>query len=393
MISAYFDCSSGISGDMCLAALVDAGVPLRHIEDRLKCLPLRGYRVEVCRVKRSSLAATKVNVVISSNSGLARQGAKTWKDIEYIVGSSSLSDRLKHRGLNVFRRLFEAEGKAHGAAYNKTHLHELGAADCLVDIFGTLIGLDALNVGRVYSSAINLGSGCTMSEHGRLPVPAPATTELLKGAPVYLSDAPFELTTPTGAALIQELTDNFSDMPLMRLKKTGYGAGQKDIKGFSNVLRILIGKDLSETEDMPEIAVIETNIDDMNPQMYEYIMDMLFKKGAADVFITPVIMKKSRPAVLLTVLCTEDKKQGIIDVLFRETTTIGIRFRRMSRITLDREIKESNTEFGRIRFKTSTINGRNLKFSPEYEDCKRAAREYKIPLREVMRRLARKGKI
>lgn len=386
MISAYFDCTSGISGDMCLAALVDAGVPLKVIGDKLRGLPVKGYRLEARKVKRASLAATKVDVIINRNSA---RGGRTWKDIEGIVADSSLPDNIKHKGLRVFKRLFEAEGKVHGTAYNKTHLHELGAADCLIDVFGTLIGLEVLGVDKVYTSAINLGSGHVLSGHGRLPVPAPATAEILKGAPVYLSDTPFELTTPTGAAIIREITYRFAAVPLIYLKKTGYGAGQKDIKDFANILRILIGERLSRSENLPGVTVVETNIDDMNPQMYEYVMAMLFRKGALDVYLTPVIMKKSRPAVLLTVLCAADKRDGIIDILFRETTTIGIRFREMSRVTLARESTEADTEFGRIRIKTTKPDAGISKHSPEYEDCKRAAKKLGIPLREIMQRLGK----
>lgn len=385
---AYLDCSAGVSGDMLLGALVDAGAQLREIEKELRRLPVKGYRIESRRVKRASISAAKIDVIVS-NSRTASHSAKTWKDIKVIIDSSSLSPYIKQRGLRIFRRLFEAEGKIHGTAYNKTHLHELGAVDCIIDIYGVLIGLDMLGVDKVYSSPINLGSGSVMTGHGRLPVPAPATTEILKEMPVYISDIPFELTTPTGAAILKEIVSGFNEMPSMNIKKIGYGAGQRDIKGISNTLRIILGEDISESNSnhLPKVTVIETNIDDMNPQIYEYAMDMLFKKGALDVYLTQVIMKKGRPAVLLTILCDEDKKADIIKTLFRETTTIGLRIHESSRVILKREMREVNTEFGRIRFKTSRLNDGTIKYSPEYEDCKRAAKKYGFPLREIMGRL------
>ena len=225
MTIAYFDCSSGVSGDMCLGALVDAGVPLKDIEKGLRHLGIRGYELRARKVKRAGIAATKVDVVIKrSGAGDRKSGTKTWKDINDLINKSSLPSSIRQRGLRIFRRLFEAEGKVHGEPYNKTHLHELGAADCLADIFGTLIGLDLLSVDKVCSSPLNLGSGFVQTEHGRLPVPAPATAEILKGVPVYCSAIPFELTIPTGAALIRELADNFATLPVMRIIRVCYGA-------------------------------------------------------------------------------------------------------------------------------------------------------------------------
>jgi len=386
---AYFDCSAGISGDMCLGALVDSGLPLKEIQKGLKALPVRGYRLEAARVKRAGIAATKVDVVIRQSAISGQQSAKRWKDIKKIIKYSSLPDEMKRTGLGIFKRLFEAEGRVHGEEYTRTHLHELGAVDCIVDIFGTLIGLTILGVERVYSSALNLGRGSVMTEHGRLPVPAPATAEILKGVPVYSSDVPFELTTPTGAAIVRELAQNYGTIPMMKIQETGYGAGQKNIPGLPNTLRIFLGEEtsLKNTEAHPRVSIIETNIDDMNPQCYEYVMERLFSSGALDVYLTQVIMKKGRPGVLLTVLCGEDRKKDIIDLLFKETTTIGVRFYEVARRVLEREIRKVKSEYGTMRVKVSKGPDGTLKFSPEYEDCKRIAEQHKIPLIEVMKRV------
>ena len=386
---AYFDCSAGISGDMCLGALVDAGVPLKEIERRLRALHVRGYKLQARKVKRSSIAATKVDVVLASKA----QQTRRWKEIRGIIDESSLPRHIQQKGLKIFKRLFEAEGKVHGKAFSRTHLHELGAVDCMVDVFGALLGLDFLGVEEVYSSAVNLGSGFVMTEHGRLPVPAPATAELLKGIPVHTSGISFELTTPTGAAIVREVADCCVNMPLMKTERIGYGAGQKDIEGFPNVLRIFLGEEISRQKSahLPKVTVIETNIDDMNPQVYEYVMERLFASGALDVSLAQVIMKKGRPGILLTVLCHEDKRADIMDIVLRETTTIGLRFYEASRIVLEREGKERKTEFGKVRVKVARMHDGTVKVCPEYEDCKRIAQKYKIPLVEVMRRLNTAG--
>lgn len=386
---AYFDCSSGISGDMCLGALVDAGVPLKEMEKGLKGLLVKGYKLEAKKVKRGAIAATKVDVLLASGSRGQGAGSRKWKDIKELIERAALPVHIKQKGLNIFKRLFEAEGKAHGMAYDKTHLHELGAVDCVVDIFGTLTGLDSLGVNNVHVSAVNLGSGFVKTEHGRLSVPAPATAEMLKGIPVYSSDIPFELTTPTGAAILREIADGFPDMPVMNIRQIGYGAGQRDIGEQPNVLRIFIGEGIFKHPSKPDeqVTVIETNIDDMNPQIYEHVMERLFNEGALDVYLAQVIMKKGRPGVVLTVLCPEARKADLIRIILRETTSIGVRFYEASRVVLMREIKEVETEFGKIRVKVSRMDNGETKCSPEYEDCKRAARKFKIPITEVMKKV------
>ena len=357
-------------------------------------------------MKRAGISATKVDVIIKSEvrSQKSKVGAyghtpnvKKWKDIEKIIKTSTLSKDIKQKGLYIFKRLFEAEAKAHGEKMQNVHLHELGAVDCIVDIFGTLIGLDILKIDTVYSSSLNVGSGTVKTEHGLLPVPAPATACLLKGVPVYSSDIRFELTTPTGAVLISSLAKEFGSIPEMKILKTGSGAGNKDFKGQPNVLTMMIGErsevrsqksELQEhrtTED--EIVIIETNIDDMNPQVYEYVMEKLFKAGALDVFLTQIIMKKGRPGIKLSVLCNENDRDRLIEIILSETTSIGVRFYQAERKILKREIRPVKTKYGNVNIKISQLDNKKKKTSVEYEDCRKIAEKYDIPLLEVMNTL------
>ena len=381
----YFDCFSGMSGDMTLGALVDAGVPLKELERRLSLLPVKGYKLKAVKVKRAGISATKVDVVIKRSAISSQQSAKKWKDVEKIIKTSKLSPQIKNKGLLIFKRLFEAEARVHGGKYDTVHLHELGAVDCIVDIFGTLIGLDILGIKKIYSSSLNLGSGTIKTEHGILPVPAPASIELLKGVPVYSSDIKFELTTPTGAVLISSLASGFGPLPEMKVTKTGCGAGNKDFKDRPNILRLFIGEEVKKKKADDEIAVIETNIDDMNPEVYEYVMDMLFKAGALDICLTHIIMKKGRPAVKLTVLSEKAKKDKMVSIILKETTSIGLRFYNAGRKVLKREIKKVKTRYGVIRVKESRLGDEIVKVSPEYEDCKKIAKKLGVPLIEIMK--------
>lgn len=389
---AYFDCFSGISGDMCLGALVDAGVPLEEIERGLKGLKLKGYGLRQQKVVRAGIAATKVDVKLNKAVSGQRSAVRKWKDIQQIIKESSLPENIKRQGLTVFKNLFEAEAKVHGSTIEKTHLHELGCVDCLVDIFGTLIGLSILGIDNVYTSPINLGSGSTKTSHGILSVPAPATAELLKGIPCYSSGPAFEMTTPTGAVLIKTLSSGFGSMPLFRSETIGVGAGNKDPEERPNILRIMVGESDKTIQD-ETVTVIETNIDDMNPQIYEYVMERLFGAGALDVSLTQVIMKKSRPGVLLTVLCNTEKKNDLISIIFKETTTIGVRCYDAGRITMKREIKQIQNRYGKVSMKRSVLDS-SIKITPEYDDCKRIALNTGLSLLEVMdnARKAKKGK-
>ncbi len=397
---AYFDCFSGISGDMVLGALIDAGVLPHKLQKELSRLNVKGYKLGIKKVKRAGLTATKVDVIQktegrrprkTSPRGKHKAEVKKWKDVERTIKKSSLSEGIKQKGLLIFRKLFQEEAKVHGKKFDKVHLHELGALDCIIDILGTLIGLDMLGVREFYSSPLNLGSGTVGTEHGIIPVPAPATARLIRNVPVYSSGVSFELTTPTGAALISSLADDFGAMPKMQISRIGIGAGSKNFKKMPNVLRIFIGHPApfgTGQGAADSITVIETNIDDMNPQIYEYVMEKLFKAGALDVFLTQIIMKKGRPGIKLTVLCNDKKKEDLINIILRETTSIGLRFYEAQRKTLHRRSKSVNTQVGRVRVKISSLGDDIVRVTPEYDDCKKIAKKFDIPLVDVYKEVA-----
>lgn len=374
---------------MCLGALIDAGLPLRDLNRELKRIPVSGYRLTSGKVMRSHLAATKVDVTLRPASGRVQKVIRSWKDVEKTVLASSLSNDIKLKGLRIFKRLFTAEAKVHGVTFNRVHLHELGSVDCLIDIFGTVIGLNMLGIEKVFSSPLNLGSGMVRTKTGMLPVPAPATAEILKKVPVLSRGVPFELTTPTGAAIIREICSGFGNMPDMEISSLALGAGSKNFSGWPNILRIMIGniRSARDNSNGDSIMMIETNIDDMNPQVFEYVMELLYKAGALDVFLTQIIMKKSRLGTKLTALCHRERLETLVKIIFSETPTLGLRYYETERIILDRAIRIIDTEFGKIRVKFSG-DGRDItKMIPEYEDCKKAARKFKMPLTEVMKRI------
>mgnify|MGYP001584883687 CR=1 FL=1 len=377
---------------MCLSALVDAGVPIKKLEQELRKIPIKGYKLRAKKVKRAGFRATKVDVL--QLSALSSQlSAKKWKDIEKIIKTSRLSENIKQKGLKIFKRLFEAEAKVHGERFDNVHLHELGAVDCIVDIFGTLIAMEILGIEKVYSSPVNLGGGFVKTAHGILPVPAPATLEILSSqrsalsCQLYSDGTNFELTTPTGAVIIRETASGFGNMPGMSVEKIGIGAGGRDFKDKANVLRVFVGElsAISYQLSAPTVTVIETNVDDMNPQVYEYVMERLFKAGALDVYLAQIIMKKGRPGIKLSVLCNDSDKENLMKIMFEETTTIGLRFYSVGRKTLDREIKKLNTKFGKINLKFSKLGDKAVRTTPEYEDCKRLAKKLNLPLLEVIK--------
>jgi uncharacterized protein (TIGR00299 family) protein len=385
---AYFDCFSGISGDMCLGALVDAGVPLKKLREGLNALHLVSYEIRRQKVKRGGISATRIEVIVKKGEPTRRLA-----DISTIIGDSDLPPNIKKRGLRIFGKLFQAERKVHGGRLKDLHLHELSATDCIIDIIGTLLCLDILGTREVISSPLNLGGGTVSSEHGLLPVPTPATSQLLKGKPVFSTGIQKELTTPTGAAIITETATSFGHFPKMTVDSTGNGAGGHILKEQPNILRVFIGDKTIKSHNGHHkggsnelVSVIETNIDDMNPQVYEYLMERLFNEGALDVFLSTVIMKKSRPGILLQVLAYPASRERLIDILFEETPTLGIRFHETERICLEREIKKIDTEFGSVRFKVVTTDGYR-KAVPEYEDCRRIAEKTGLSLIDVMKML------
>jgi len=379
MTIAYFDCFSGISGDMALGALVDAGVPLEVLHSELAKLGLPGYTLSAEQVKRSDLAATKVHVVLEER----EQPARRLADIRDIINRSTLSPGVKQKSLGIFERLAEAEAKVHGTTAEAVHFHEVGAVDAIVDIVGSVIGLEHLGIDEIIASPVNVGSGSVHTAHGRLPVPAPATAELLKGIPLYSSSIAFELTTPTGAAIISTLADSFGPLPQLVVRRIACGAGNKDFPGQPNVLRLFVGES-APAYDEDRAVLIETNIDDMNPQIYDHLIDRLLQAGALDAYLAPLVMKKGRPGILLSALSAKENADVLLDIIFRETTSIGVRFQEVGRKKLSRELQDVRTPYGVVRVKVSRRGDEVLTVTPEYEDCRRIARERQVPLKTVM---------
>lgn len=379
MTLAYFDCFSGISGDMTLGALVDAGVGIDALRAELAKLNLAGYELKDEKTTRSGIAAVKVHVVIDEKGQPSRHLA----DILKIINASSLSASIKEKSGLIFKRLAEAEAKVHATTPDEVHFHEVGAVDAIIDIVGSVIGLELLGVTQVLASPVNVGSGTVQTSHGMFPIPAPATAELLKGIPMCQSSMQFELATPTGAAIISTLASSFGPLPPMRVNRIAHGAGNKDFPGQPNILRLFTGESAASYEEDTSL-VIETNIDDMNPQVYDYLIERLMKAGAQDAYLTPIIMKKGRPAILLSVLTDRGKADDLLNVIFCETTSIGVRIHEVGRKKLSREIGEIETKFGKVRVKIGKRGDEVLNVSPEYEDCRKIAEEKNVPLKIVM---------
>lgn len=375
---AYFDCFSGISGDMIVGALIDAGLSIDSLASELSKLGLDDYRLEVGKTTKKNIAATKFDVICKEQVSHRRL-----RDLNHIIDDSRIEEGIKARTKNIFLKIAEAEAKIHNRPVEEIRFHEIGAVDTIIDVVGALTGLELLGVKEVYCSKLNVGSGFVEFSHGRFPVPAPAAAEILKGIPIYATNSNAELVTPTGAAIITGLTDKFGVMPEMKIESAGYGAGARDLD-CPNVLRVFIGSPAgSSSFGEDAVYVIETNIDDMSPQIYDYVMERLFKNGALDVYLTDIAMKKNRPATKLTVLATPELKDKLTEIIFEETTSIGIRVREEKRTVLEREMKEINTEYGKIKIKVSMLNGRILNTAPEYEDCRRIASEKNVSLKQI----------
>jgi len=387
---AYFDCFSGVSGDMCLGALVDAGLPLADLSHALEGLRLPGYSLRSRRVTRGGIRATKVAVVVKKGAGSSPGRRMGFREIQRLLKAGRLPDVVRDRSLAVFDRLANAEGTAHRTSPGKVRLHELGGIDSVIDVVGTVMACHLLGIEGVYASAINAGAGTIAAEHGVLPVPGPATADLLKGLPVYTGGPSHELTTPTGAALMATLSTGVGAMPHMTISSIGYGAGTFNPPGWPNALRVFIGEMTSPAES-DRIIVLETNLDDMNPQGYELLIERLLAHGALDVTLTPVIMKRGRPGIALSVLTDPAKVEPVLHIIFAETTTLGVRIQEVSRRLLAREITEVSTRFGPVRVKVAKAPGRrsSLKVRPEYRDCKRIAEQTGLPLRTVLREVER----
>ena len=382
---AYFDCFSGASGDMILGALIDAGLSPRRLREELKKLHLPAITVKVKKVLKGGISATRVTVEGKGE----KRPHRDLREMLKIVARSDLDKDVKTKSQEIFERIASTEAEIHRSVKEKIHFHGLGGLDSVVDICGAVWGLRQIGIDQIHVSKVNVGAGFVRCEHGLLPVPAPASLSLMKGKPIYSSGVDKELLTPTGAAILTTLGSSFGNLPPMKVERIGYGAGRDDLP-HPNVLRLMIGT-LETAAREERVMVVETNIDDMNPQFYDYIMEQMLKMGVKEVFLTPVFMKKNRPATLLTAICSPGQMPVVTEFLFRETTTIGLRWREERRALADRETLSFDTKYGKIRFKLARWEGAVINVSPEYEDCKRLALERKIPLKEVFeeaRRLA-----
>ena len=447
---AYLECFSGISGDMFLGALIDAGVSPQILHDTVAALDV-GARLEISQVTRSGISATKVDVWVNGEKDLPREEywereasahasvsaghehshsahahsdahshndapshnheakrasrplphehsqphehGRTLSDIQKIISAAAVSERAKSTALAIFAALGQAEAKIHNTSIDQVHFHEVGAVDAMVDIVCAAVGAEILRVDEIICSPLNVGGGTVKCAHGTLPVPAPATLILLANAPVYSSEIQAELVTPTGAAIVKTLASRFAVFPEMKIEKSGYGAGSRDFPAHPNVVRLTIGeastsavaaKTASET-----ITVLEANLDDLNPQVFGYVMDRLLEEGALDAFGMPVQMKKNRPGMLLTVLCKPEDANNLVQMIFAETTTLGVRRREERRQSLARRWEKVCTPWGEIRIKIASMNGSVTNYAPEYEDCRRIAAEHHVPLKHVMQEATR----
>lgn len=378
---AYFDCFSGIAGDMILGALIDAGLELSLLKKELRKLPLGGYEVRVRKTKKHEISGTKFKIKTQKE-----KKHRNLKDILKRIDKSPLDKKIKDDSKRIFKRLAEAEALVHGISVDKIHFHEVGAVDAIIDIVGSVVALDIMKIDKVYSSPLPLSRGFVKFSHGKFPIPAPATLELCKNVPVRYTDIEGELVTPTGAAIITTLAE-FSPRLDFKIEKVGYGAGSMDLKEIPNLLRVMIGHKEQDLEQ-DEILVLEANIDNTSPEILGYLTEKLMKKGALDVFLTPIIMKKGRPGTLLSVLCNSDKLNELSSLIFSETGTIGFRTQFHLRKKLSRKIESIKTKFGKARVKVIK-EGKKIYISPEYEDCRIIAEKYNLSLRDVYREVER----
>jgi len=379
MKTLYFDCFSGAAGDMIVGALIDAGADFAKIRAGLMSLGVEGFDVAIEKVKKKGVMATKFHV------NIAEQGHphRHLKHIVAIIEKGDLSPNVRAASLETFRRIAEAEAEVHGSTVEKVHFHEVGAVDSIVDIVGAHLALEQIKPDRIESSPLHVGSGTVKCAHGVMPVPAPATALLLKGLPTYGGTVDGELVTPTGAALIAQLAEKFGPQPAMSIETLGAGSGTRDLPDRPNVLRVMIGQAMGDTEATETVTVIEANIDDMNPELFPPLVKDLMDAGARDAFLTPILGKKGRPAYLVTAMADEAAVAKVTDALFRGSSTLGLRMRREERICLQREWKNVQTPWGAVRVKIGIRHGMAANVAPEFDDCARVAEESKAAVREV----------
>jgi pyridinium-3,5-bisthiocarboxylic acid mononucleotide nickel chelatase len=378
MVCAYLDAFSGLSGDMLVGALLDLGLQFDQFKQAMDSLDLHGCELRLARRELSGISAAKFDVAVSQP-----QPERHLSEIRTIIDGSSVADRIKAKAVAIFSALAEAEAKVHNATPDAVHFHEVGAVDSIIDIVGTAWCLNELDIDELLVSPLPMGKGFARTRHGLIPIPPPATVELLRGFELKLGDGEAEMVTPTGAAVLKALAAPAPAPLAFEAERVGYGAGTKTFADRPNLLRVLLGR-RAEAFGTDELLEIQTNIDDLNPQIYDHLCERLFTAGARDVTLTPTIMKKGRPAITVAVLAEAALREAIAAVLFEETTTIGVRYHPVSRLKLEREIKEIATRWGTIRVKVSRRNGRAATIAPEYEDCRRAAREHRVALKAVM---------
>jgi hypothetical protein len=404
---AYFDTFAGIAGDMVLGAFISAGVDTKEVKDELSKLGIGNWDLKIGKVVRSGITAAKVDVVVSGEiervndlgvdvnahpheqdepHGHHHGHGRSYLGIKYLIENSNLSDFVKSKSLNIFLKLAEAEATIHDATVDKIHFHEVGAVDSIIDIVGTAVCLELGKVEEVFTSPVRVGSsGYIEAQHGVLPIPGPAALEILKGYPVVFNDLPYELTTPTGAAIVAALSKGVLKNRPIKIETIGYGAGTRDLGRLPNLLRIVIGELKSEHEEDHTILV-ETNMDDINPQLIPHVIEKVISAGATDAFVAPIIMKKGRPGFLLSVLMGESLLEKISSEIFSQTTTLGLRIQNIRRIKVHRETKIVKTSFGEVKVKESSVNGKT-RIAVEFEECRRIAESLSLPLAEVMQKL------
>lgn len=378
MKTIYFDCFAGASGDMILGAMVAAGVDAQALREQLSLLNVEGFKLDFETVNRSGLSATYARVET-----VHEHKHRHLSDIQRIINAAGISAAAKDLSLRIFQRLAEAEARAHNEPIEKVHFHEVGALDAIVDVVGAAICFDLLKIDRFVCSPLHVGSGMVQMEHGRFPIPPPAVTELLRGVPFYSGDIKGELLTPTGAAIITTVCSEYGPIPRITTDRTGYGAGTREYDNFPNVLRVLIGETENDDAASERLWMIETNLDDASPQIIGHVMDRVFELGALDCYFTPVQMKKNRPGVLLSVLCGAEEKEAVLNLLFTETTTLGVRSYEVERRALRRNLVTIETQYGPIDVKVAHLNGRVVNEMPEFEQCRTAAIRAGVPLKMV----------
>ncbi|MGA1875224.1 MAG: nickel pincer cofactor biosynthesis protein LarC [bacterium] len=375
----YFDCYAGLSGDMTLGALVELGLSLEWLSRQIDALPLEGITLSSKPVGRGALSGTKIDIQMPDPTG--KQG-RTLKDFVDLLKQGDLPHDIRDSAIGIFTKIAQAEATVHRKSIDNIHFHELGSLDSLIDIVGTLLGIKAMGIEKLFASPLNLGTGFTTTAHGTIPVPSPATLELLAGLPVYSSGLHHELVTPTGAALMSTLVSDFGPLPPCRIQRIGYGAGSRNLEEIPNLLRVVMGTTVPDWH-MELLSVLETDIDDMNPEYYDHLITRLFSAEALDVSLSPLIMKKNRPATRVTVLCHPSRIEALCALILRETTTLGIRIKEVWRKAIQREIISVESSFGPVRIKIGTLDGKVITAAPEYEDCRHIALKENLPLKHV----------